>query len=69
MSNKEFILQRIRIFAGYDIDPAENEQVTQLLQNKFDILLPQRRTLNESLAASKCDHEIVPLILKYRTSQ
>ncbi|MDH2432556.1 hypothetical protein QCD60_08255 [Pokkaliibacter sp. MBI-7] len=66
-SKKAFILQRITIFAGKAIDPNADAQVQELLKNKFDILLPQRRSLNESLAASMSDHDIVGLILKYRT--
>ncbi|PXF31559.1 hypothetical protein WH50_09345 [Pokkaliibacter plantistimulans] len=66
-SKKTFILQRISIFAGKTIDPDSDSQVQELLRNKFDILLPQRRSLNESLAASVSDHDIVGLILKYRT--
>lgn len=64
--NKDYLLQRIHIFAGYEIDPLDDRKVTELLMNKFEILLPQRRTLDESLAASGSDHEIVSLILKYR---
>ncbi len=66
MANKDFILQRIRIFAGLEIDPNIDEQVDEVLKDKFEIMLPQRRTMNESLAASTSDHEILELILKYR---
>lgn len=66
MSGKDFILQRIGNFAGQDIDPSSDEQVVSLLSNKFDILLPQRRTLDESLKATASEHEIVELILAYR---
>ncbi|PCJ44318.1 MAG: hypothetical protein COA99_07010 [Moraxellaceae bacterium] len=66
MANKDFILQRIRIFAGSEIDPSVDEQVDEVLKDKFEIMLPQRRSMNESLASSTSDHEIVALILKYR---
>ncbi len=66
MESKEFVYQRICIFAGEDIDPNSDEQVEVILRRKFHVQLPQRRSLNESLAASKFDHEIVSLILKYR---
>ena len=66
MANKDFILQRIRIFSGLEIDPNIDEQVDEVLKDKFEIMLPQRRTMNESLAASTSDHEILELILKYR---
>ncbi|MBL4794035.1 MAG: hypothetical protein JKY24_00605 [Pseudomonadales bacterium] len=65
-NKKEFKLQRIRVFAGEDIDPFSDEQVVSTLLNKFDIRLPQRRTLNESLKATSSVHEIVDLILGYR---
>ncbi len=63
-----FILQRINIFAGREVDPFSDDQVEALLRNRFNILLPQRRTLNESLVAVKGKHEIVDLILQYRTT-
>jgi len=66
MANKDFILQRIRIFAGREIDPNIDEQVDEVLKDRFEIMLPQRRSMNESLAASTSDHEILALILKYR---
>ncbi len=67
MANKAFILQRICIFAGTDVDPGSDEQVKKLLQNKFNILLPQRRSMEESLEAVASDHEIIDLIMKYRS--
>jgi DNA polymerase I-like protein with 3'-5' exonuclease and polymerase domains len=66
MSSKAFILQRICIFAGKPIDPDSDEQVKHLLRSEFNIQLPQRRSMNESLAAAASNHEIVDLILKYR---
>ena len=67
MANKEFILQRIHIYAGKNIDPTSDVQVNEILKDKFDIMLPQRRSINESLSASVSDHEIIKLILQYRT--
>jgi hypothetical protein len=66
-TNKEFVYSRIRIFAGKEIDPNSDVEVEGLLRNKFNILLPQRRLMNESLLATTSDHEIIHLILKYRT--
>lgn len=66
--NKEFILQRICIFSGTEIDPNAEQQVINILKEKFNIQLPQRRTLNESLESSGSSHEIVSLILQYRTA-
>ncbi len=65
--NKDFILQRICIFSGKEIDPNSEEQVINILRDKFNIHLPQRRTLDESLSSSGSGHEIVNLILRYRT--
>ena len=67
MTNKEFILQRICIYAGKKIDPNSDKQVEDILPNKFNIHLPQRRSMNESLDAAIGDHEILDLIKKYRT--
>ncbi|SFD31494.1 hypothetical protein SAMN02745724_04170 [Pseudoalteromonas denitrificans DSM 6059] len=66
--NKDFILQRICIFSEKEIDPNSDEQVINILKDKFNIYLPQRQTLNESLTASCSVHEIVYLLLQYRSS-
>lgn len=66
MSNKEFIHQRICNFAGDDFDPSVDEQVTEVLRTEFNIHLPQRTSMDESLRATNSDHEIVGLILQYR---
>lgn len=66
--NKDFILQRICIFSGKEIDPNSEQQVINILKDKFNIQLPQRRTLNESLTSSSSEHEVVSLILQYRTA-
>ena len=66
MATKEFMLQRISVYAGKDIDPHSDKQVEEVLRSKFNINLPQRRSLNESLSAVNIDHEIIDLIIKYR---
>jgi len=67
MTGKEFILQRIHIFAGKPIDPCSDAQVTELLRNKFNIQLPQRSSFTESLKSATSSHEILDLIVRYRT--
>ena len=67
MASKDFILQRIHIFAGKEIDPNVDKQVDDMLKEKFEIMLPQRRSMNESLSSTTSDHEIIGLILQYRT--
>ena len=66
MTNKDFIFQRIRIYAGKEFDPAVDEQVEEVLRSKFNILLPQRASINASLESATSDHEILGLILQYR---
>ncbi len=66
MGNKNFIYQRIRIYAEKEFDPTDDEQVVEVLRSKFDIHLPQRTSINESLASATSDHEILNLILQYR---
>lgn len=66
MANKDFILQRICIYAGKDFDPIDDKQVAEVLRSKFNIHLPQRASVNESLASTISDHEIIQLILEYR---
>ena len=67
MANKEFIRQRIRIYADKDFDPAVDAQVEEALRSRFNIHLPQRTSMNESLASATSDHEIIGLILQYRS--
>ncbi|MBV1920422.1 MAG: hypothetical protein KUG73_07045 [Pseudomonadales bacterium] len=66
MASKGFILQRIQIFAGKEIDPNVDKQVHEMLKEKFDIMLPQRRSMNESLSSTTSGHEVIGLILQYR---
>ncbi|NMT64770.1 hypothetical protein DIT72_12070 [Marinobacter orientalis] len=67
MANKDFIIQRIYIYAGREFDPIVDKQVVEVLRSKFDIHLPQRASVNQSLASAISDHEIIRLILQYRT--
>lgn len=67
MANKDFVLQRIAIYAGRELDPNEDKQVVDVLSSKFNIHLPQRASINESLLAANSDHEILGLIHQYRT--
>lgn len=64
--SKDFIHQRINIFANKDLDPNIDADVLKVLRNDLNIRLPQRSTLNESLACAASDHDIIQLILKYR---
>ena len=67
MASKEFILQRICIYAGQKIDPNSDTQIEEMLLRKFNIHLPQRRSMNESLISAISTHEILNLIIQYRT--
>lgn len=67
MVNKEFISRRINIYAGREIDPNSDKDVQEMLRSKFNIHLPQRQTMNESLSAAIHDHEILRLLLQYRS--
>ena len=49
MPKKEYILQRICIYVDKDFDPMIDQQVLEVLRSKFNIHLPQRTSLNESL--------------------
>lgn len=66
MANKNFIYQRICIYTGKEFDPTVDEQVQEVLRAKFNIHLPQRTSINESLKSAISDHEIIGLILQYR---
>jgi DNA polymerase I-like protein with 3'-5' exonuclease and polymerase domains len=67
MENKECIYQKICTFTQKDFDPSIDENVISILRDKFNIHLPQRSALNDSLTSTASDHEIIELILKYRT--
>ncbi|MCW8887005.1 MAG: DNA polymerase [Motiliproteus sp.] len=66
MASKAFTLQRICIYAGMEFDPNSDAQVKEVLQDNFNIFLPQRQSMNEALEAVVSDHEIIELIKKYR---
>jgi len=66
MPNKEFILQRICIYAGREFDPSVDKDVSDVLLSKFNVRLPQRTTMEESLLSATSDHEVIQLILQYR---
>ena len=67
MTDKDFLLQRICVYAGVEIDPDSDEQVEALLRRKFNVRLPQRSSMNESLASCISDHDIIKLLIAYRT--
>ena len=64
MTPEEF---RMRSLAGDDFDPDSDEQVITVLKRRFNIYLPQRRNLFESLSHTNSDHEIIDLLLRHRT--
>ena len=68
MTDKDFLLQRIRVYAGVEMDLASDEQVETILRRKFNVRLPQRSSMNESLASCISDHDIIKLLIAYRTS-
>lgn len=69
MSNKDFILQRLTNFAGKPFDPNCDKDVAEVLRSKFNIHLPQRTSFNESLKSTTSDHEILELLVQYRTME
>lgn len=64
----EFLKHRINIFSGIEIDPINDQQVIDVLQRKFNIFLPQRASLDDALAATVSEHEIINLIMQYRST-
>ncbi|MGH1461302.1 MAG: hypothetical protein ACRBB6_04635 [Neptuniibacter sp.] len=66
MANKDFIYQRLCIYAGKEFDPTNDQEVVELLRYQFNIHLPQRASMNDSLEDATSDHEIIRLILQYR---
>ena len=69
MANQDFLLQRLFIYAGREFDPLVDKEVAEVLRSRLNIHLPQRASLNESLALAKSDHEIIRLLLQYRTGK
>jgi len=66
MSTKAFLHQRLSVYAGRDFDPCVDDDVSEVLRNKFNIHLPQRPSFDESLESATSDHEVISLILQYR---
>jgi DNA polymerase I-like protein with 3'-5' exonuclease and polymerase domains len=66
MQSKESIYQKICKYTNKEFDPNTDNDVLELLRNKFNIYLPQRSSLDDSLSSTASDHEIVNLILQYR---
>tara|TARA_R110002167_G_scaffold57701_6_gene163229 strand:- start:3253 stop:3414 length:162 start_codon:yes stop_codon:yes gene_type:complete len=52
-----------------EFDPNSDEQVKEVLRNKFNIFLPQRQSMDDALAVVVSDHEIIDLIIKYRSNR
>ncbi len=69
MANRAFNLQRLCNYAGMEFDPNSDEQVKEVLRNKFNIFLPQRQSMDDALAVVVSDHEIIDLIIKYRSNR
>ncbi|MEL0612744.1 hypothetical protein [Marinomonas arenicola] len=67
MTDKHFIFQRIQNYAGEGFDPTADDQIAAMLQSKFNIYLPQRTSIDKSLESTSSDHEIINLIIQYRT--
>ena len=65
MADRNFIKQRIDIFAGKPIDPSSDLQVKEALYN-LNIKLPQKNLLDDALSAANDGHEIIRLIIQYR---
>jgi hypothetical protein len=65
MADRNFIKQRIDIFAGKPVDPNSDIQVKEALYN-LNIKLPQKNLLDDSLNAANDSHEIIRLIIQYR---
>ena len=66
MANRDFILQRISVFAGQPIDPNADQDVENMLRDNFNIRLPQRTSFDDSLTAANSEHDILKLIIQYR---
>ncbi|MGR6871024.1 hypothetical protein ACU6U9_01660 [Pseudomonas sp. HK3] len=63
---KAFLHERICNFFGKDLDPNSDAQVEEALRMQLNIRLPQRPTMDDALASSNSDHEVIELLLKYR---
>lgn len=65
-TSSDLTLQRIQNYLGAAIDPNADADIVEALRQKFSIYLPQRQSLDDALAATISDHEVVELILQYR---
>lgn len=67
MTMKTFLHTRICNFLGKVIDLNLDSELEIALREQLNIRLPQRASLNESLSSSNSDHEIIGLLLQYRS--
>lgn len=67
MTTMEFTLQRIRNFLGIPVDPLSDEQMKNALRFKLNIHLPQKVSLDAALDAVAGEHEIIDLVIRYRS--
>ncbi len=68
MTDKTFIKQRINIFAGKPIDPNDDIQVKETLED-LSIKLPQNSNFDDALRMANNGHDIINLIIKYRQAK
>ncbi|HEY7772308.1 MAG TPA: hypothetical protein VIC26_03950 [Marinagarivorans sp.] len=66
MADKDFIRQRINVYAGREIEPDSDDDVQRLLREKFNIHLPQRASFLDSLTSANSRHDILDLLIEYR---
>ena len=67
MTMKTFLHTRICNFLGKVVDLNLDSELEVALREQLNIRLPQRANMNESLSSSNSDHEIIGLLLQYRT--
>ncbi|MFT5593009.1 MAG: DNA polymerase I-like protein with 3'-5' exonuclease and polymerase domains [Oceanicoccus sp.] len=67
MTMKTFLHERICNFFGKELDPNSDAQIEEALKTQLNIRLPQRPTMNDALSSSNSDHEVIELLLKYRS--
>lgn len=66
MADKNFIRQRINVYAGREVELDSDEDVQSLLRDKFNIHLPQRANFLDSLTSANSQHDILDLLIEYR---
>ncbi len=60
-------VSKLSKYSGIFLENTSKASIIKILKNDFGIILPQKRSLIDSLKASNSDHELIELLIDYLT--